>query len=875
MPTETRQVTNLVRLSSVTVGGIVATHTLLETARDTLFLERIPIAELPWMYLGVAALSMMVAFAPRLRAAKQWAALPLMLFGAAAGTTVFWALAANPSHPLYYALYMWTALCGATVVTQFWTTMARVFTLGEAKRLFATIAIGAVVGGGVGAGLARALFLVTTARALVLVAAAGFAASGALAVFLRVPHQTAPGVEGSPREELPAARVVWKTPYLVSIGDLALATAITVTILDYAFKRALVRHFGASDIGPVIASVTLATNAVSGVIQVFFVRRILASVGTARSLRILPGLLMVGALAGVAGPHVLVTVGLRALDGCLRYSLQRTATELLFVPISEAIRGRVKTLLDVVTQRGGQAVASLALLAVPAVLHTRVLLLAVAVCSAIWFVLAVHVRPLYLALFRSMLQEGSLKALDELPALDQAGVEVLVAALSNDRTEEVVLALDILAERRKQKLIPTLILFHPSAQVVIRALEIFAASGRRESAALAWRLIAHADPSVRTQAVHSACALDFDAVRVRALIAHDDRLVGATALVELWAHGAERSEDEARVGELLSPSGDPIAQRALLRALSTMRSRRLLTAALPLAEHAAVDVQIEIASAVASDPMPEAIAILLPMLARWATREPARRALVAIGKPALDELVRVVHDASALPFLRIHGPRSISRFSPDAAVPLLLEILREHPEGVVRYKALRGLGRLATDGAGVHLGEASLLHIVDRDVDWTSRAEAWLDRLERVKSPSSPSSGIARRLLNDLLVEKMVHAFERVFRVIALGYRGENWERIFDGFRDWKRWDASRELVEGLVREPLRGRLLALIDRADERLRVGPPATRDEPLAALLSELAAAEDHLLASVAEYCARIDGLTLEKYRSEPPRAIRRAS
>jgi ATP:ADP antiporter, AAA family len=874
MPTEAKHVARLVRLASATIGVIVATHTMLETARDTLFLERIPVADLPWMYLGVAALSMILAFTPPLRGANRWAALPLLLAGASVGTALFWALASVISHRLYYALYIWTALCGATVVTQFWTTAARVFTLGEAKRLFAKIAIGAVVGSAIGAGVARLLFLAFTARGLVLVAAIGFAASSVLSIFLRVPKQAMTATVTPPREELSAAGVIWKSPYLIAIGQLAIATAIAVTILDYAFKRALVQHFG-NDIGPIVATVAFATNAVSGVIQIFFVPRILAAVGTVRSLRILPSLLSVGAVVGAFGPHILVVLGLRSIDGILRYSLSRTATELLFVPVSEAIRGRVKTLLDVVTQRGGQSVASLALLAVPIVLHTRVLLLGVAVSSFVWLFLAMRIQPRYLSLFRSMVQEGSLQSVDALQALDQTGVEVLVEALSNERDEEVMLALDVLTARGKAKLVPTLILFHPSARVVVRALEIFAATGRRDATSLAWRLVSHADSSVRTQAVHTACALDFGETRVRALLTHDDPLVVATALVELWARGAERQEEMARVDELLSPTGDPGAQTALLRALATTRSRRLLTAALPLAEHAGVDVKIEIAKAVEADPIPEAIGAILPMLGGWATRDPARRALVAIGAPALAELVRIVDDPSSPPPIRLHVPRSISRFPADTAVPLLLGLLNDHPEGVIRYKALRGLGRLASDGAMVRLDDDALGRIIQRDLDWTTHAMQWLARLSHTEEPSAPEAKNARQLLVDLLIEKLVHAIERVFRVIALRYRGENWERIFEGLRDLRRWDASRELLDGVLREPIRGRLLSLIDRGGEQRRAPPPTTRTEPLGPLLSELAAAEDHMVALVAAYYGRTNGMTLGPKTTEVQSAIRRVS
>jgi hypothetical protein len=43
----------------VQFGGLAA-HTLLETARDALFLARLLAAQLPWMYLAIAALALLV-----------------------------------------------------------------------------------------------------------------------------------------------------------------------------------------------------------------------------------------------------------------------------------------------------------------------------------------------------------------------------------------------------------------------------------------------------------------------------------------------------------------------------------------------------------------------------------------------------------------------------------------------------------------------------------------------------------------------------------------------------------------------------------------------------------------------------------------------
>ena len=41
----------------VTLFALIASHALLETARDALFLARVPASRLPWVFLAIAALS--------------------------------------------------------------------------------------------------------------------------------------------------------------------------------------------------------------------------------------------------------------------------------------------------------------------------------------------------------------------------------------------------------------------------------------------------------------------------------------------------------------------------------------------------------------------------------------------------------------------------------------------------------------------------------------------------------------------------------------------------------------------------------------------------------------------------------------------------
>src|SRR6185503_6902135 len=71
--------------------GILAAHTILETARDALFLARLPPSQLPWMYLAIAAIAIELSRWSRRRLGGP-RALAALLAACAGGTFTFWTI---------------------------------------------------------------------------------------------------------------------------------------------------------------------------------------------------------------------------------------------------------------------------------------------------------------------------------------------------------------------------------------------------------------------------------------------------------------------------------------------------------------------------------------------------------------------------------------------------------------------------------------------------------------------------------------------------------------------------------------------------------------------------------------------------------------
>src|SRR5947208_12724386 len=102
--------------------GILAAHTILETARDALFLARLRPSQLPWMYLALAVIAVGLSqwTARRLSGPR---ALATLLVACAGGTFVFWTIGPPLGPWALRALYIWTGLVSTLAAVQFWLVL--------------------------------------------------------------------------------------------------------------------------------------------------------------------------------------------------------------------------------------------------------------------------------------------------------------------------------------------------------------------------------------------------------------------------------------------------------------------------------------------------------------------------------------------------------------------------------------------------------------------------------------------------------------------------------------------------------------------------------------------------------------------------------
>lgn len=387
--------------------GITAAHAMLETARDALFLAKLPATHLAGMYLAIAAIGLVLA---RARSAPPTAAggglrVPLSLGMASLISAGFWLLFRRGTPPwLLYALYIWTGTFASWLVLRFWLLLGATLTAAQARRLFGLIGTGSVLGAVLGAGVAR--LLVHSADVRVLLVASVVLLATALGPSIWIARltrsDTTPAPEGAASSLQADLRLVRDSPYLSRVIAIVLVSTVALTLVDYLFKAAVAARGGSvADLAAFFASTYFVLNLLALVVQSVGVGWVLRLLGVHTAFLVLPAILVLFSGGLLASGALVAALLLKGADGALRHSLHRTCVELLFVPLADGVRARAKPLVDLIGQRAGQALASLTILLFAALPSWRTVLeLALVALCGTWALLVVSLRRHYIDVFR-------------------------------------------------------------------------------------------------------------------------------------------------------------------------------------------------------------------------------------------------------------------------------------------------------------------------------------------------------------------------------------------------------------------------------------------------------------------------------------------
>ncbi len=851
----------------------ITAHTVLETARDALFLTRLAPRNLALVYVATALFVILLTpLSVRLtRAAGAKNALVVSLLLTAFASA--WFRIRPPGAASVFSLYVFGALSATLLVGQFWLLAGTLFSAAQSRRLFGPLASGGVLGGVGGGALSAVLLGSIEVRGLLGVASLLYFGAAFLATQLVIeeapllsrPLGSSPVAASQPLR--PQLAKLQGDPFVLRLAVMAVLSIAVSVVIDYLYKAKVSRTIAPEQLGAFFARYQLVLSLGSLLLQVVITGPVVQRIGVVGLALTGPILLTFGGTltAVLAAPFWLVVV-LKGTDTSLRNSLGRVAAELLWAPVEQQARAR--GFVDLIVTRVAQATAGGVLLAATMQREYRPghLAASAAILACLWLLVGVGIRKPYIALFRRALTRGSVEREFMLAELDLTSVETLVEALARPQPSEVIAAMNVLSERKRARLIPALILLHSDEGVLLRALELFGPSGRKDWFSLGERQFDTGTPRVQ-QAVVRAFALAGETEVLRRLSQQGSPSVRTFAALYLAQLEGETMDGDPLSWELFA--NDDAAHTlklAFIEALAahpTPDAPRLLLrfARLP-ALAGAVTTALEVAGDESS------IDFLIGRL-KWADdRLSARRGLLRLGQPALDALARALYDEQQDRRVRIHVPRSIAAFSNKEALTLLLKALVDHDNGLVRYKALRGLEQLALETT-LRIDPGPLFHEVTRNaLEYLRLFSAGL----ALSRDARAAAQLETQLVLELLSDKIDQSRDRLARVLQVLHRGDDIPAIFAALvsSDRRRRGRAVEFLDALIRGFDRSSdeaavlLRLVVDDLPDELR----AERASELVGAFPDARAALTALARDADEVVSSLSSRALTRLGSLPP-------
>jgi len=739
--------------------------------------------------------------------------------------------------------YIWVGILGVIAPTQVWTLANYLLTTREAKRIFGLVGAGGISGWIVSGFLAEKLAKTRGfgTESLPLAMAVALLGCAAIVVILWREKGGAHLVDGVPRAETPAKSlresmaVVFSSPYLISIASLITLSSIATCFAGWQFKaiakaaypdkNALTAFFGQFNFWAGVACLVL---------QLLLTSRFLRRFGLGPALLIVPLGLLGSELAVWLVGTLAAAILLKGGDSVIRYSLDKSSVELLYLPISPEIKLQAKSAIDTFIWRLGDGLAGFTLAIFTDQLNwsARKVSLVNFIFIGGWITAAVMARRRYAGTLLDSLRQRRLDAERQLaPVLDRSTADILATQLASPDPQQVLYALEIFGASQHPPAHPGLrdLLQHELPAVRRRALELLDAAGDLWVLPRVEELLRDPDGDVRSAALlfldHHAPADPL--MRVQKLEDFEDISVASGIVTFLARSGDGERLPEARIvmDRMIAERGEA-GKRARLEAAGLLGIvgegfDDQLDALLADEDSDVVRTAVSAAGKLRKRRVAPA---LIGLLGDARVRDEAANALVAMGDRVLGALRDQLTDGNAPLADRLEIPAVLARIGGSGAASALEENLLESVPDL-RFRTICALNDLRKQNSSTVIDPVRLRAALGFEMMLHCRTNQILSVAggRAAAHGAAPPSEVLRRL--EATQEQEI---ERIFRLLSLLHPQTDFRNAHYGLRssDATARDHAIEFLELALDRDMRKTLVPLLD---------PAATLDQRVLPILA----------------------------------------
>jgi AAA family ATP:ADP antiporter len=349
---------------------LLASYYVLRPVRDEMAV-RSGVRSIPWLFTATFVVSLAIApiYGALVARLRRGLFIPLVYGFLALNILVFWALLSGgiALDATAKAFFVWLSVFNVFAVSVFWSFMADMFDIEQAKRLYPLIAAGGSLGGLAGSMTVTALATVVGPANLLLIAAGLLVAALALAAGLdhvaRADTASAKklrgGREGVGGSWLAGIAEIVRSPYLAGIALWVFALSLAGTFA-YNMQVDIVGRSGLDSAGrtQIFGAVDLATNILIPLIQLTIARAFLQRLGIGVTLGVVAVVFLLGFTALSAAPILAVLVAFQVAQRTGQFALSNPAREALFTVLEPEETYKAKNVIDNAVFRGSDVASA-------------------------------------------------------------------------------------------------------------------------------------------------------------------------------------------------------------------------------------------------------------------------------------------------------------------------------------------------------------------------------------------------------------------------------------------------------------------------------------------------------------------------------------
>ncbi|MBL8097650.1 MAG: cyclic nucleotide-binding domain-containing protein [Anaerolineales bacterium] len=503
-----------------------------QTISMPLFLEYWDASYIPVTYIGIAIVVSSIT-AVFLKIAEKvslsrWLWLTV-LFIAVITLILRAGLFIAPSKWLALFLPIWTQTLINLAVLAFWTLAAEIFDVRQGKRLFGLLNAGSwlsyVVAGPFTGTFVK---LLGTENLYIVIAVCLFIALFIQGIIIRNVKKPQTGSTDSTPQAQPPLSALFRNRFILLVFGLAAIWRVAYFVMDAIFyNMTSLQYPNTADSAIFIGNFFSMVGLLGFITDTFLTGRIISRYGLWAGLLTTP-LALILSMSGFAGVGFLAstwTLGLfwfavagKFNNEGLGFTLDQSASSILYQPISDSLRPRARAIGEGIVQPAAIGIAGLLLTLLSNILNFDVLQLSLVyiVLAIGWLILSMILAGAYPKQLVEAINKRRFKR-EELINIEEINAEVLYKSLKSQYDGTIIYSLDLLEEMNPPDLKSELInlLGHPSSNVRLSVLEkIERLKPDEAKIELPPRIEQEELPQTRSAAVQAFSALNADDINL-------------------------------------------------------------------------------------------------------------------------------------------------------------------------------------------------------------------------------------------------------------------------------------------------------------------------------------------------------------------------